>query len=188
VLISLSGAQSCGKTTLLQECKKLKFLEGATFVDEVTRKIAKQGISINTDGNNLTQLLIINEHIQNSLLTNAFLDRCIVDGFIYTEYLYKHEKVDGWVYRYVNHIYDMLLPKYDIIFYCAPEGVPLEDDGTRVVGKEGEEFRNEIIQRFNYNFIVDRRLGKKTRVLTGSVVERMNKIHRVLEEEFERKD
>jgi nicotinamide riboside kinase len=181
MLISLTGSNSTGKTTLLKKCKEI-YSSQFTFAEEITRKIARQGIPINTNGGNLTQLLIINEHIQNSLLENAILDRCILDGLCYTEYLYNHSKIGNWVYTYANHVYDMLLPKYDIIFYCSPVGVPLENDGTREVGTMGDKFRNGVLKRFEYHMAVDERLAKKIVVLEGTVEERMEIIKKTISE------
>ena len=52
----------------------------------------KYNLPINEKGTDLTQLLIANEHLVNFLLPehqnkNTILDRCIVDGLIYTKWL-----------------------------------------------------------------------------------------------------
>ena len=64
MLVSFTGAQSSGKTTLLR-C----FLEEHQWgsVDEVTRRIRRGGFDINDDSSNYneTQLAIFADHIQN---------------------------------------------------------------------------------------------------------------------------
>ena len=64
MLVSFTGAQSSGKTTLLRE-----FLESNAWgsVDEVTRRIRRGGFEINDEGSNYndTQLAIFADHIQN---------------------------------------------------------------------------------------------------------------------------
>ena len=88
MLVSFTGAQSSGKTTLLRW-----FLENQQWmsVDEVTRRIRLTGLEINDDGSNYnnTQLAISADHIQNIFTysdkdSNTILDSCIVDGFVYT--------------------------------------------------------------------------------------------------------
>lgn len=152
-LISFTGAQSSGKSTLLEKCKKE--LPGKwMFVDEVTRLVKrKYGVNINEQGDDITQLLILNGHIENTCLLNTvdesydgiILDRCIVDGLVYTEWLYDHGKVSKWVYEYALEVYQLLVSKLDIIFYTDPN-IPLEDDGERSINID---FRNSIIDRFN---------------------------------------
>ena len=64
MLVSFTGAQSSGKTTLLRE-----FLESNAWgsVDEVTRRIRRDGFEINDGGANYndTQLAIFADHMQN---------------------------------------------------------------------------------------------------------------------------
>ena len=62
MLISFTGAQSTGKTTLLNEFKKLN-LDNWNYVDEVTRKVGRMGHVINEHGDNITQLFILKEHL-----------------------------------------------------------------------------------------------------------------------------
>jgi nicotinamide riboside kinase len=171
MLITYSGAQSSGKSTLLQKCKEI-YKDKFQYVEEITRKVKAKGLPINEQGNNLTQLLILNSHIENSLLQNAILDRCILDGLIYTQYLFKHKKVDQWVADYSIYLYQELITKYDYIFYTEP--VDLENDGVRSINKE---FREEILDKFEKMMKFDKQyLRNKVIRLTGSVEERMKKI------------
>ena len=95
MLIAFSGAQSSGKSTLLQECKKLDEFKDYTFVDEVTRRIKRNNnteINNTASDYNYTQTLIIADHTKNATMSNTILDRCFLDGYVYTQYLrlYKH--------------------------------------------------------------------------------------------------
>ena len=76
ILASFTGAQSTGKTTLLEMCMDLFFgnpendaydspvRDKWTFIPEVTRLIKRQyGVNINEQGTDDTQLLILNQHL-----------------------------------------------------------------------------------------------------------------------------
>ena len=175
-LISFTGAQSSGKTTLLKKCKKQ--LPGKWFfVDEVTRLVKKEyNVNINEDGNDITQLLILNKHIENTCLLNTLdssydgiiLDRCIVDGLVYTQWLYENGNVSTWVYEYALKVYDLLISKLDVIFYTDPN-IPLRDDGERSINID---FRNSIIDKFN---IVNGQQCDYT-ILKGSIRSRFDEI------------
>ena len=172
MLVSFTGAQSSGKTTLLRE-----FLESNAWgsVDEVTRRIRRGGFEINDDGSNYndTQLAIFADHIQN-LFTysgkgmNNILDRCIVDGFVYTRYFRIQGKVNEFVDKMFSYALGRYIEKYDCIFYTNPYDVPLINDGERSMS---ESFRSQIIKL--YEELI---LGKYPNiyVLEGSVESRYN--------------
>ncbi len=151
--ISFTGAQSTGKTTLLNKCKS-ELKGNWWYVDEVTRFVKKRyGEQINESGTDMTQLLIINTHITNSYLDTIFLeqysdgvvlDRCILDGVVYTEWLYNNGKVSKWVFDYAKRIFKKIIGKVDIIFYTDPS-IPIIDDGERSTSLK---FRNDIIDLF----------------------------------------
>jgi predicted ATPase len=181
MVISFSGAQSTGKTTLLKICQKqsaevLSIFSGFKFVPEVTRLVkSKYNLPINEDGTNLTQLCIINQHLENYLTlkdSNVIMDRCILDGIIYTEYLVEHGIVDEFVLDYAKHIFNILIDKIDIIFYTDPS-IPLLSDGER---SENIEFREEIIKKFNKYLPT----LKNVVVVKGTVEDRLDKITRTI--------
>lgn len=145
--IAISGAQSTGKTTLINELEKLDFFKEFNFLTEITREVKRKGFPINEDGNNLTQIFIINSHIERFYSnTNFICDRCILDGLVYTNYLYYNGKVDRWVLDYAFEVYKILINKYDIIFFIQPE-FSIIDDGIRSTNKQ---FRDDIIEHFNH--------------------------------------
>ena len=90
MLVGFTGAQCTGKTTLLKLLKSEPTKDGVYaygdkwgFVDEVTRKVMKQGHSINRDGDDITQLFILSEHLRNHTTgVDMVLDRCILDGYV----------------------------------------------------------------------------------------------------------
>ena len=180
MLVSFTGAQSSGKTTLLRE-----FLESNAWgsVDEVTRRIRRGGFEINDDGSNYndTQLAIFADHIQN-LFTysgkdmNNILDRCIVDGFVYTRYFRIQGKVNEFVDKMFSYALGRYIEKYDCIFYTNPYDVPLINDGERSMS---ETVRSQIIKL--YEELI---LGRYPNIyaLEGSVESRYNKMIEIIED------
>ncbi len=179
-IVSFSGAQSSGKTTLLNICKDLSkessVFSNFEYVPEVTRLIKnKYNVPINEEGGDITQLCIINQHLENYLMhknTNVIMDRCILDGLVYTEYLYESGMVHKFILDYAQYMYDLLIGKIDIIFYTDPS-IPLVSDGER---SENVMFRDKIIEKFNF-YLNDL---NNVIVLKGSVEERLETIQNTL--------
>ena len=174
MLISFTGAQSTGKSTMLDMCCNNPVFRKYHCVPEVTRKVKReQNLDINEGGDNLTQLFILKEHLHNHYLRgDSLLDRCIVDGIVYTEYLYYQNKIDRWVYQYALKLFDLLAPRLDVIFYTNPDDVELVDDGERSVNVE---FRNEIILGMKM-YLGYRACKDKVVHLRGTPEERMKTI------------
>lgn len=174
MLIGFTGPQSTGKSTLLSRMSLDLHFNKCTFIKEVTRKVARRGCAINDSGDNVTQLFILNEHLNNHFTSGCMvLDRCIVDGLVYTEYLHDTGKVDSWVVEYARELYTMLLKRLDIILYPDPEDVPLVDDGVRSVNSD---FRESIIERYDKLFASDVLFASKCVVLSGDVDSRIKTI------------
>jgi nicotinamide riboside kinase len=186
-LISFTGAQSSGKTTLLNKCRQ-ELPGNWYYVDEVTRYVrARYGEQINEQGSDMTQIMIINTHVENSYLPDilnnptdnplpkydgVILDRCIVDGLVYTEWLYEQGKISEWVVDYARRIYKKIIYKLDYILYTDP-AIPLVDDGERSIDVE---FRKDIISKFeNVFFERDRVIfAHKLHILSGDISTRFN--------------
>jgi hypothetical protein len=100
-------------------------------------------------------------------VTDILLDRCIVDGYIYTKYFYEQDKVSRTVMDFAEYWFKELTPKYDVIFYTNPSDVKLVDDGVR---STSSGFRERIIELYNTEFI-----DKYDNICTlnGSVEERI---------------
>ena len=171
--IAITGAQSTGKTTLLNELKsEFSNTHLPIFLDEVTRKVKEYGVSINEDGGDMTQVLIMNSHVENILHEDSIMDRCALDGVVYTRWMYNKGLVEGWVMDYAERVFTLLIEKYDKIFYLIPE-FDIEDDGVR---STDIDFRNEIVTLFN-QYIVECEIPVIQ--LTGSVD---NRVSLILEE------
>ena len=185
MIVSFSGAQSTGKTTLLNKIRGLNPFD-INYVDELTRRIKRDfNLPINESGGDLTQTMIMSDHIANVYqkynLTDVILDRCALDGIVYTQWLYNKGKVSKEVLQWAKKIYHTLIGKYDIIFVTSPDDVPLVDDGERSVDIE---FREEIIDIFDM-YIDDMKIyseGENVFAVKGTVEERIKYIKKVLED------
>lgn len=177
MIVSFTGAQSTGKTTLLNHLvDKNPYV---TFVEEVTRRVKRlYDVPINEDGGDVTQFLIMADHLQNLFSKDkediTVFDRCAVDGVVYTRWLQLQGMVSDDVYRACCKVYDLVIDQYDVIFYTDPADVGLEDDGERSIDVN---FRNDIIKLFN-----DKLEGlDNVVVLSGTVEERLNTVKKTVE-------
>lgn len=178
--VSFTGAQSTGKTTLLNKCKEV--YKDYKFVDEVTRYVRRTyDVKINEIGGTETQLYILAEHIKNHLKPeeNLILDRCILDGYVYTKYQVIQGKVSHSVLEAFNGVYNVLMDKLDYIFYTDPSDVKLVDDGER---STDFKFRDDIINLFEdlITYKMSPKNKEKIVRLKGSVEKRMQTIEKYL--------
>jgi len=186
MIFSFTGAQSTGKTTLLNHLHKCNGDYPFEFIPEVTRLVMRDyEMPINEDGNDLTQLLIMSEHVRNIYKNKAdrlirgmhmIFDRCVVDGIVYSRWLFNEGKISKCCYDACALIYEELKDKYDIIFYTSPDDVKLVDDGERSIDAK---FRNGIINTFNA--FLERGYDGKVVVLEGSDEERLKTIKSTLD-------
>ena len=181
MIISFTGAQSTGKSTLLNKCKE-EFGDKFEYFPEITRQLKHTcKVNINENGDNLTQFLILAKHIENTLIAEAtekpcIFDRCILDGLIYTMYLhFDKNKVDELTLGLAIKIFNEYISRVNIIFYTDPKDVPLVRDGER---STDVLFRDRIINIFEWA-IKEYNLKNVVR-LSGSVEERMETIRETL--------
>lgn len=174
--IGISGAQSVGKTTLLNALRSEKCFKDYTIRNEVTRSVKALGININESGSDISQQLIMKEHIYNLVMfDNMITDRTSLDGLVYTTWLFDSGKVSPECFVETQMIFEKTIKMYDYIFYIAPE-FPIEDDGVRSASKQ---WQNEIVTLFEavidtYNVPVIN--------VSGSVRERVNTILKTIGE------
>ena len=189
MIFSFTGAQCTGKTTLLKHLYKENGDYPFVFIPEVTRLVKREyNMPINESGDDLTQMLIMTEHVRNIFRDRAdhivrgvhqILDRCALDGIVYSHYLLDKGKINRATYDACDLIYKKLINKYDVIFYTSHEDVELVDDGERSVDKI---FREDIIGLFDmymqYNIIEK---GPRVVHLEGTVEERLKTIKSTLD-------
>lgn len=187
MIISFTGAQSTGKTTLLKKLIEKNGSYPFEFVPEVTRLVMREyEVPINEDGDDLTQMLIMTEHIRNLYRNRTdrlvrgvhqIYDRCAIDGIVYSHYLLQKQKISRDTFDACDLIYRRLKNKYDIIFYTSDKDVKLVDDGERSVDTA---FRSNIISLFNLYLDSNNKGDYKLVKLEGSVEERLETIKRTL--------
>ena len=170
--IGFSGAQSVGKTTLLNALREEKMFSGHEFCDEVTRWVGGLGLPINEGGSDATQLLIAMRHIFNLRMHESFVtDRTILDCYVYTKWLWNHDNVSAGTVNEIRDIFNTIKLDYHHIFYIRPE-FAIEDDGVR---SADENFQKEIVQLFEdalFEFYYD----DEYTVISGSVKDRVAQI------------
>lgn len=179
MLISLSGTQSVGKTTIINIIRQMKSFEKFDFINEIVRDIKRDyGVNINEFGNDDTQLLILNTHLFNILKyynkKDMITDRGLIDGVAYTLYLYNKNEIPSWIKDYAIDLFNKYITYYDYVFYIPPEFM-IVHDGER---STSEQFRIDVDKIFNELLDLIRKNHTKTSVniLTGSVYNRVNKL------------
>jgi len=165
--IGIAGAQSVGKTTLLNALRSEKMFRDMKVCNEVTRRVMSYGLPINEQGNDITQKLIMQEHIVNVFMHKDFItDRTALDGIVYTKYLHETGKVTDETMTFATDVFVKLYPMYDIMFYIEPE-FEIQNDGIRSVDMN---FRNRIVKIFDEYFDT---YNLSATILSGSVRERV---------------
>ena len=168
--IGITGAQSVGKTTLLNALRSEKLFKDYFICDEVTRRVKSYGLPINEAGTDTTQRLIMNEHVVNVFMYgNMLTDRTALDGLVYSAYLYKNNQINSNTMAYVKDVFNKVWHSYDYVFYIEPE-FEIIDDGVRSINKQ---FRDEIADLFEAT--IEKKELNMLRV-KGSVRNRVNTI------------
>lgn len=177
MLIAFTGPQSSGKTTLIDLLKDYTDKQhfDVTYIGSSTRSLRDKGYTINNIGDTFdeTQRAVIKSHLDNIKYYddrggNVVLDRCLLDGIVYTRYFYNQGKVSDIVMNHGEYVLKNYYSAYDVVFYLDPAGVPLVADNER---STDITFRKDIIEIFNEYL-----LEYKSIKLTGTIDNRLNLI------------
>ncbi len=93
-------------------------------------------------GNDNTQMLVMSKFLECATMDNVILDRCALDGLVYSAYLFEKGQIRKNTLKIAESIFENV--RYDIMFYIAPE-FDIVPDGTRSVNVE---FRDRIAELF----------------------------------------
>jgi nicotinamide riboside kinase len=173
--IAFTGAQSTGKTTLLNKLREDSNYWKYTFIDEITRSVVDAGVEINEGGTDKTQMLIMQAHLVNSMVPDTVMDRCALDGVVYTRYLYNRGQISTDVMDGAEQVFQSVINEYDYIFYLIPE-FDIKDDGVRSIDND---FRNQIVKLFD-QYILECEVPVIR--ITGSLEERIKQIEEKINE------
>lgn len=134
--ISFTGPSCSGKTTLVNKVHWSAYFNNFNLVPSHTRILKNEGFDINDAGTDKTQIKIIDIHHMNYLNyqcdnKNYITDRCILDGLVYTEWLFTKNLVSENIFNYAKAVFESIISKHNIIFYCQP--VEYKDDSDRKI-------------------------------------------------------
>ena len=163
--ISIIGSQCTGKSTYIKDFLKnwpsYKLCEKPRYSDLIKEK----KLSLNEDGNEESQKIILNSLVDQVLETpkgsNVIFDRSVLDNLIYTMWLNSNGKVSDAFVRETIKIVRETLPFYDILFFLPItkfSPVPFEPDVNR---SSNPEYRAEIDNLFK-SLMYQYNTGSKT--------------------------
>ena len=121
--IGFCGTMCVGKTTLVNELKKLPEFANYKAATERSQYLRDLGIPLNTDSTIKGQTVFLAERAAELMNEDILTDRTIVKA------------------EYFKDFAATLIPEYDYIFYVSPKGIDIEDNGVREID---ELYRNEI--------------------------------------------
>ena len=142
-------------------------------MNQYCKEIKCEYLILGQGNNSGCSLIEMNEHIKNLLIENAIMDRCVIDGVVYTHWLYQQGNLEKWVFDFAVNVFNRYKDRYDYIFYLKPE-FPIENDGTRSINIQ---FRDEIVELFD-KYITQVNIPVIS--LTGTVEERLQQVYNTI--------
>lgn len=181
IKINFVGSQGTGKSTLLQAMKEDPMFKNFSFKTEIIRDLIKKGkCVINENGNAKSQQKFFDKYLD--LLSNEtkfVSDRCIIDVYAYTSWLYDHKETISQqemksLYREIlRQRYFVRNRQYGIVIYFPIE-FELVDDGVRSLNpkfqKEIDEIIIDTLERFQIDYYK----------VTGSVEQRLEQVKKII--------
>lgn len=173
IRISISGTHCTGKTTFLEELKKIE--KDFIFIDGPTRQLKDQGFpinnnqSLNYDSTQLMCCYLDLENLKLKLQGHQVLisDRCLLDTLVYTQFLYQEGKVTLPVFLLIKTLWELHQDRYDLIILPEKKDISLVGDEYR----NTDAFFREIIDSIFYEILKDSRISYQT--ISGSNSDRI---------------
>ena len=166
--IGFCGTMSVGKTTLVNELKKLSEFKDYTFRTERSKYLMEMGIPLNTDSTLKGQLVFAAERASELMQEKIVTDRTIVDVIAFanlSKSMKEHEK------HFLGATIQPLIKEYNILFYVSPEGVKIEDNGVR---ETDAKYRIAIDEEIRS--IIQMHGNSKVITIKGTIKERIEQI------------
>ena len=166
--IGFCGTMSVGKTTLVNELKKLSKFKDYTFRTERSKYLMEMGIPLNTDSTLKGQLVFAAERASELMQEKIITDRTIIDVIAFanlSKSMKKHEK------HFLGATIQPLMNEYNILFYVSPEGVEIEDNGVR---ETDSKYRMAIDKEIRS--IIQMHGNSKIITIKGTIKERIEQI------------
>ena len=173
--IGLCGTMSVGKTTLVNELKKLSQFKGFEFATERSEYLRDLGIPLNTDSTLNGQTIFLAERVAELIKENIITDRTIIDVIAFTNLA---KSIDFKDKEYFEDYACLFVGEYDYIFYISPEGTIMEDNGVR---ETDLEYRDLIDQAIIKAMNTYGHRCKNVHMLKGSTVERIEQMLGVIQ-------
>ena len=173
--IGLCGTMSVGKTTLVNELKKLKQFKGYEFATERSEYLMNLGIPLNTDSTLNGQTIFLAERVAELMKENIITDRTVLDVIAFTNLA---ESIDFKDKEYFEDYARVFVGQYDYIFYISPEGTEMEDNGVR---ETDLEYRDRIDQAIIKAMNTYGHRCKNVHMLKGSTNERIEQLLGVIQ-------
>ena len=126
--IGLCGTMSVGKTTLVNELKKLEQFKDYEFATERSKYLMDLGIPLNTDSTLKGQTIFLAERVAELMKENVIMDRTILDVIAFTNLADSIDFKDKEDFEDYARVF---VGEYDYIFYIDPIGTTMEDNGIR---------------------------------------------------------
>ena len=168
--IGLCGTMSIGKTTLVNELKKLKQFKDYEFATERSQYLRDLGIPLNTDSTLKGQTVFLAERVAELMKENIVTDRTILDVISFTNLA---ESIDWKDKEYFEDYAGLFVGDYDYIFYIDPIGTEMEDNGVRETDLEYRDAIDKAIIRAMNKY---GHRCKNVHVLKGSTNERIEQM------------
>ena len=168
--IGLCGTMSVGKTTLVNELKKLNQFRDYEFATERSKYLMDLGIPLNTDSTLKGQTIFLAERVSELMKGNIVTDRTIIDVIAFTNC---SETIDFKDKEYFEDYARVFVGEYDWIFYIDPAGTKIEDNGVREIDPEYRDLVNVAVLKAFHTY---GHRCKNIGILKGSTPERIEQI------------
>jgi GTPase SAR1 family protein len=173
--IGLCGTMSVGKTTLVNELKKLGQFKGYEFATERSEYLRDLGIPLNTDSTLNGQTIFLAERVAELMKENVITDRTVLDVIAFTNLA---KSIDFKDKEYFEDYARVFVGQYDYIFYISPEGTVMEDNGVRETDLEYRDLIDQAIIRAMNTY---GHRCKNVHMLKGSTVDRIEQMLGVIQ-------